>query len=188
MYDNKGIYRRGGFTQLFTNSCLGQLIIVVVLIVVVVLIAAYTVPSEERMVTDTTDAISRCIEDNKLSKCDRIDDGVRNVTSMFTDCDSAIVEANMELFNQYNRIEVYPHTLYSTARIHSNFIAEGVRVAIGIFGMVIPTVSYNDMVLRDAVIRKDYNQRIIINESIYDPDAPNPDDPDYGNTYNTYGK
>ncbi len=58
---------------------------------------------------------------------------------------------------------------------------EGIRVGIGIFGIVIPTVTFSDMILRVGPVRKDYNQKIIRN-TYDDEDLGN--NPDFGDTYN----
>lgn len=97
------------------------------------LFANLSVPTEDDMIYNTADGISQCINENKLSKNDRIDDVVRNFTAIFTDSDSASIINNLKDFDKYNRLEVYRHTFYSTARVHNNFRPEGTRVAIGIF-------------------------------------------------------
>lgn len=186
MNQDRGTYKNGGFFHLFTHSCLGRLIIAVIIIIVIAVIAMLSVPSKEKMLSETSDAIAKCIEDNKLAKSDGTDDLVRNVACIFTDCDSATAERNMEMFYKYNHIEVYSHSLYSTARVHSNYRLQGKRVSIGLFGIVIPTVNYGDIVLDNGVIRKDYNQKISIDTEYININAADPNSPDYGNTYNSY--
>ena len=68
--------------------------------------------------------------------------------------------------------------------IISNFNSRGARAAVGIFGLVIPTVNFNDFVLRNGPIRKEYNQRII--KQTITSDTYMGDNPDLGNTYNTF--
>ena len=64
---------------------------------------------------------------------------------------------------KYNRLEYYDHTLFSTIRLYNNYRIEGVRCAVGIFGMVIPTANFNDFLLRVGPVRKDYNQPVVTN-------------------------
>ena len=180
---DRGTYKKETFAELFYHSCLGKRIIMAVIVAFGLLFANLSVPTEDDMIYNTADGISQCINENKLSKNDRIDDVVRNFTAIFTDSDSASIINNLKDFDKYNRLEVYRHTFYSTARVHNNFRPEGTRVAIGIFGIVIPTVSYNDIVMTVGPVRKEYNQKII--ETNYD-DEYFGTNPDLGNTYNTY--
>lgn len=180
---DKSTYKKESFGELFYHSCLGKFIILAVIMAAGLTIAHISVPSEDDMLYYTADGISQCIEENKLAKSDKIDDWVRNFTAIFTNCDSATITNNLKDFDKYNRIEVYKHAFYSTARVHSNFHPEGARVSIGIFGMVIPTVSYGDIVMTVGPVRKEYNQKII--EANYD-DEYFGTNPDLGNTYNTY--
>ncbi len=181
---DRGTYQKESFGQQFYHSCLGKFIIAVVAVAVLTFIANLSVPSDGDMLAKTEDGISQCIDDNSISKNDRIDDVVRNFTAIFTGSDSASIEKNMTDFYRFNRIEIYRHALYSTARIHSNFHPEGTKAAIGIFGVIIPTVSYDDILMRVAPIRKEYNQSILNIE--YDSDDDLGSNPDFGNTYNTY--
>ena len=57
-------------------------------------------------------------------------------------------------------------------------------VGVGVFGLVIPSLDFSDFIMRMAPLRKDYNQRIIKNEFSVDGDPEQ--DPDFGNTYDTY--
>lgn len=181
---DRGTYQKESFGQQFCRSCLGRFIIAVVVVAVLFLIASISVPDDKEMLVKTEDGISRCIEDNAISRNDKIDDGVRNFTAIFSNGDSAEVAKNMKDFYRFNRIEVCRHTFYSTARIHSNFYSEGIRAAVGFFGMVIPTVSYEDILMRVAPLRKEYNQSIL--KVDYSSDVDLGSNPDFGNTYNTY--
>ena len=90
----------------------------------------------------------------------------------------------MEDFHKYNRVEIYHHTFFSTSYIISNFNSSGARAAIGVFGMVIPTVNFGDFILRNGPVRKEYNQRII--RQTITSDSYMGDNPDLGNTFDTY--
>ena len=79
----------------------------------------------------------------------------------FSEADTTKTTDVMDEFNKYNRMEYYDHVVFSTIRLSNNYRIEGVRCAIGIFGMVIPTANYSDFLLRVGPVRKDYNQPII---------------------------
>ena len=64
------------------------------------------------------------------------------------------------------------------------FNSTGARAAIGVLGMVIPTVNFSDFVLRNGPIRKEYNQKII--RQTISSDTYMGDNPDLGNTFDTY--
>lgn len=183
---SRGKYQKESILQQFVGSCFGKMVILVVIIVVLAIIARYTVPSDKKMMSETVDNIAQCIEVSKGVAGDKADDFVNNLTATFTDVDSISkkLKEQLEDFDRYNRIEVYPHTFYTTTRIHNNYRPQGTRVAIGIFGLVISTVNYNDFVLRTGVIRKEYNQKVFRN--IYSSDGYLGTNPDLGNSYDTY--
>lgn len=184
---DKSTYQKDSTAKLFFRSGFGKFCIVAMLIAVVVLIASMTVPSDSYMEEETMDAIRQCLEDKQTHQPDKVDEAVRNMLAIFTDADTAKTSEQMRDFYHYNRLAVYPHSLYSTARIHNNLHAEGVRVAIGIFGVVIPTVSINDMILRSAPVRGEYNKKII-KEVIGDDEEYYGDNPDLKHRYGPYKK
>ncbi|MGM9699705.1 MAG: hypothetical protein ACI3Y0_13855 [Prevotella sp.] len=182
---DRGQYqKKQPWVDLFLRSCLGKIIIIVILTGLVLLAAMYTVPSKAKMEQELTDDIQQCIEECQGNAADVSDDIVRNTMSIFTHADSIPDTETMNTFWNHNRIEFYPHTFFSTAYLYNNAIPNGKRAAVGIFGMVIPMLKYTDFIMRMAPMRKDYNQRIIKNEFSIDNDVEN--DPDFGNTYNTY--
>ena len=171
--------------QMFYHSCLGKAIIALGIFIVLLVIAHMTVPSEEKMRAEMIDDIYECIEANDSIHGDKIDDAVNNLFFIFTTADSTNINQEvLDLFRKYNKLEIYPHAFYSTAHIHNNFRPEGTRVGIGIFGIVIPTVNFNDFLLRVGPVRGKYNERLIKNT--YGDDGYMGTTPDLGNTYNTY--
>ena len=145
----------------FWHSCLGKLVFLAAFIGVILIIAAMTVPDEQTMEEEMTDNIRQCIEANDSIKTDWIDDAVNNVGYIFTHADSIPNQEILRNFNKYNKLEIYPHTFYSTALLHNNFRPEGIRVGVGIFGIVIPTVNFNDFLFRIGPMHKGYDQKII---------------------------
>lgn len=185
MRTNEGLYEgKETIGHLFLHSCLGQLIIAGGIIGLLLLIARLTIPTDETINTRMTDSILRCIEENTRNKSDGIDDAVRNITDIFaTTTETEDTLGVMDDFNKYNKLTIHHHTFYSTARLDNNRDMKGTRIGIGIFGMVIPTISYNDMILQVGPIHKEYNQPIIKN-AYEGEDLGN--NPDFGNSYNTY--
>ena len=160
---DRGNYRKQeSVAHAFSHSCLGRLIILAVIIGGLLIVAYFTKPDEQTMREEMTDNIAQCIEANDSIQGDWIDDAVNNVGYIFTHADSTDTEL-MRAFNKYNRLEYHDHTFFATMRIHNNFRPEGNRCGIGIFNMVIPTVNFNDFLLRVGPIHKGYGKRIIQN-------------------------
>lgn len=162
--DSRNSYRtQQSLPQEFYHSCLGKIVILTVFLLVLFVIAVITVPSDEKMERETMDNIRECIQDNDSIKGDGIDDAVANCGRIFSEIDTAIVDDKevMEAFHKYNKLEIYRHSFYSTARLRNNLSAEGIRVGIGIFNMVIPTVKYSDIILFVSTI-KNYNKERLI--------------------------
>jgi hypothetical protein len=158
----RGSFRKkDSLMSTFTNSCLGRIIITVIAIIVVMVIAFFTNPTEETMFAETNDNIRQCIEENDSLTIDGLDAMLNNIGYMFSEADTTKTTDVMDEFNKYNRMEYYDHVVFSTIRLSNNYRIEGVRCAIGIFGMVIPTANYSDFLLRVGPVRKDYNQPII---------------------------
>ena len=181
---DRGQYKKSPIVDLFLRSCLGKLIIIAVITGIILLIAKFTVPSTGKTQQELNADIKHCIEECQAKDADASDDLVRNAMSIFTHSDSIADDGSMDTFHKHNRIEYYRHTFYHTAYLFNNVIPNGKRVGIGIFGVVIPTLDYKDFIMRMAPMRKDYNQRIIKNEFSIDVDPEQ--DPDFGDTYNTY--
>jgi len=154
----------------FTHSCLGKIIILAIVMFILSIVAIMTAPKEEVMIAYAEDNIRQCLQDNDSIKGDAIDDAVSNIGRTFTVADSTLDNKEMvEACKKYNKIEAYRHTLYSTARIRNNRYPEGVRVGIGIFGLVISTICYDDLVLDLGPVRGKYNEPLIKDAAVPDP-------------------
>jgi len=145
----------------FLHSCLGKLVILAGICGVLLVIARFTVPDEETMMNEMTDNIRQCIEANDSIKQDWIDDAINNIGYIFTYADSIPNQEILGNFYKYNKVEYHRHTFYATTLLHNNFKPDGVRVGIGIFGVVIPTVNFNDFLFRIGPMHKGYDQKII---------------------------
>ena len=158
-------------SQAFMHSCLGKSLILLGILVVLLIIAYFTAPSDKEMREEMNDSI----------RGDQIDDYVHNIGFIFTKADTTkIAQEWREAFDKYNRLEIYRHTFFTTAYIYNNIRAEGVRVGIGAFGVCVPTVNFNDFLLRTGPVHKGYNQKLIRNGVIPDTDlGSNPNIQEY---------
>lgn len=182
---NKSEYHKETLAAEIKKSCLAKVIMLVAVMLLLMLSAKLTIPSDEQMMYGTLDGVCQCIQDSHGVPGDKSDDIVRNgIATVSHETDSAKKDTILADFKKFNRVEIYHHTFFSTAYIISNFNSRGARAAVGIFGLVIPTVNLNDFVLRNGPIRKEYNQRII--KQTITSDTYMGDNPDLGNTYNTF--
>ena len=182
---NKSEYHKETLAAEIKKSCLAKVIMLVAVMLLLMLSAKLTIPSDKQMMYGTLDGVCQCIQDSHGVPGDKSDDIVRNgIATVSHETDSAKKDTILADFKKFNRVEIYHHTFFSTAYIISNFNSRGARAAVGIFGLVIPTVNFNDFVLRNGPIRKEYNQRII--KQTITSDTYMGDNPDLGNTYNTF--
>ena len=157
-------------SQAFMHSCLGKSLILGAILAVILVIAYFTAPTDKEMRTEMNDAIMQCMEMNDSIRGDQIDDYVNNIGFIFTTADTTkVAQEWREAFDKYNRLEIYRHTFFTTAYIYNNIRAEGVRVGIGAFGVCVPTVNFNDFLLRTGPVHKGYNEKLIRNGVIPDP-------------------
>ena len=85
-----------------------------------------------------------------------------NLNNMFSRADTAKI--NKELLTSLkknNRLEIYNHSFFRTAYILNNIHPEGVRVGVGMFGVVYPTVLYKDLLLNVGPMQKKYKDGVI---------------------------
>ena len=123
--------------------------------------AYFTAPKESDMNAEMEDNIMQCLEVNDAVKGDAVDDYVHNLTFIFTTADTTYIPQDvLETYYKYNRLESYRHTFYSTSYIHNNMHPEGTRVGVGIFGIIIPTVLYEDILLEVGPVHKGYEQKL----------------------------
>ena len=182
---HKSEYHKETLAAEIKKSCLAKVVMLVAVILLLLLSAKLTVPSDEQMMFGTLDGVCQCIQKSHGVPGDKSDDIVRNgIAAVSHVTDSAKKDTILADFKKFNRVEINHHTLFSTAHIISNPNSRGERAAIGAFGLVIPTVNFNDFVLRNGPIRKEYNQRII--KQTITSDTYMGDNPDLGNSYNTF--
>jgi hypothetical protein len=177
--DNNTNYRTNeSFTQEFTRSCLGRILILGVIILVGMGVAYFTAPREETMNEEMFDNLMQCLEENDGIKGDVVDDYVHNLMFIFTTADTTVIpEDELKIYHKYNRLVSYRHTFYSTSHIYNNMHPEGTRVGVGVFGIIIPTVFYEDILLEVGTIHKGYEQKLnqeVINQPQDDDLGTNP--------------
>ncbi len=167
--ENTNFKTNQSFTQEFTRSCLGRIIIAGVILLVAMLVAYFTAPKEDDMNMEMTDNIMQCLEVNSENKGDAVDDYVHNLAFVFTTADTTMIPKDiLETYYKHNRLESYRHTFFSTTYIHNNMHPEGTRVGVGVFGLIIPTVLYKDILLDVGPIHKGYEQKL--NQQVIIPD------------------
>lgn len=167
--ENTNFKTNQSFTQEFTRSCLGRIIIAGVILLVAMLVAYFTAPKEDDMNMEMTDNIMQCLEVNTDNKGDVVDDIVHNLAFVFTTADTTMIPKDLlETYYKHNRLESYRHTFFSTTYIHNNMHPEGTRVGVGVFGLIIPTVLYKDILLDVGPIHKGYEQKL--NQQVIIPD------------------
>ncbi len=168
---NRSSYKKQSMTSEFTNSCLGKLIILAVIIVILLIVALMTVPSEAEMQAQMEDNIHECLQDNFETRCDPVDEVFNNIRRPFTEADTTFNDKEIvEIFNRNNKLEIYRHTLFSTARISNNLHTEGLREGIGIFGIVIPFLNYEDFLMTEGNVRGKNHDRIMPSNSVPEMD------------------
>jgi hypothetical protein len=185
--NDRGSYRnKESLFNEFRHSCLGRIIMTAAILGVIGIIAIITCPSEQTMREEMHDNIRQCIEANDSLTTDWIDDAVNNIGYIFTSADSMANSDAMTNFNKHNTLTYHNHTFFSTMRLYNTFKVQGMRCGIGIFGIVIPTVNFNDFLLRSGPMRKDYNQPIIRNT--YGDDDYMGETPDLGGIFEYDGE
>ncbi|MBR2292015.1 MAG: hypothetical protein IJ868_06875 [Prevotella sp.] len=160
---NRGGYRnQETATEAFYHSCLGKLIILACILAVLFIVGVMTKPTHEEMEKEMVDDILQCIEANDSIRGDKIDDQVNNFAYIFSKADTASINKELRTsLNKNNRLEIYNHSWFRTAYIFNNIHSEGVRVGWGLYGIVIPTVTYEDLLLNVGPMQKKYKDGVI---------------------------
>ena len=158
----------GGFKQnespiqAFYHSCLGKLAILGGILILLFIVALMTKPTQEEMEMEMVDNILQCIQANDSIQGDDIDDQVNNLNNMFSKADTAKIHKDLlKSLKKNNRLEIYNHSFFRTAYILNNIHPEGVRVGVGMFGVVYPTVIYKDLLLNVGPMQKNYKDGVI---------------------------
>ena len=163
---DRGSYRiKESLFRQFRNSCLGQAVIIAAVIGIGMLIANITKPSETYFMEETDDNVLQCIEEHDSLNVDWIDNVIANAQYMFTTSDSTVDSQMMRDFMKFNnQLRYHDHAFYRTVYLHNNFLPMGKRCGLAIFGMVIPMLDYNDIILREEIMQADTINHPIIKE------------------------
>ena len=159
---NGGFKKNESALQAFYHSCLGKLAILGGILILLFIVALMTKPTQEEMEMEMVDNILQCIQANDSIQGDDIDDQVNNLNNMFSKADTAKIHKDLlKSLKKNNRLEIYNHSFFRTAYILNNIHPEGVRVGVGMFGVVYPTVIYKDLLLNVGPMQKNYKDGVI---------------------------
>ena len=159
---NRDVYKRETLFQQFYRSCLGKIIILTVVLAVLYVGGVMSVPSDETMRQATDAHVQQCIQDNQNTKNDNLDEFFCNISRTFGTVDTTLTnKESYQAFKSYNQLDVYRHASFATAYLRSNLHPQGIRVGVGIFGIVVSTVRYCDLVLDLGPARGNYNEKLI---------------------------
>jgi len=160
---NNGSYKKQETAaEAFYHSCLGKLVILAAVLGILFILGVMTKPTNDEMEMEMVDNILQCIDANDSIRGDKIDDHVNNMSHVFSKVDTAQVNKDLRIsLNKNNRMEIYNHSWFRTAYIFNNIHPQGVRVGWGMFGVVYPTVTYEDLLLNVGPMQKKYNDGII---------------------------
>ena len=143
---NGGFKKNESPLQAFYHSCLGKLAILGGILILLFIVALMTKPTQEEMEMEMVDNILQCIQANdSISRADT----------------AKIHKDLLKSLKKNNRLEIYNHSFFRTAYILNNIYPQGVRVGIGMFGIVYPTVLYKDLLLNVGPMQKNYKDGII---------------------------
>jgi hypothetical protein len=159
---NRNFKKNESPIQAFYHSCLGKIAILIGILILLFIVAIMTKPTQEEMEMEMVDNILQCIQANDSIQGDDIDDQVNNMNSVFSRADTAKI--NKELLTSLkknNKLEIYNHSFFRTAYIINNIHPAGVRVGVGMFSVVYPTVLYKDLLLNVGPMQKKYKDGVI---------------------------
>lgn len=166
---NNNSYKKPTVASEFRHSCLGRFIIFAGILFILFIIGVFTVPSDSKMRWQMEDNIRECLQDNDSIHGDDIDEFFHNIRRIFTHADTTVNDKErLETFHRLNTLEIYRHSFFSTAHVRNNIHPNGIREGIGIFGVVIPTINYDDFLMSEGPVRGKYNERLIRDQKLPD--------------------
>ena len=148
----------------FRRTCLGKIVIALGIFIILLIIAWITNPSEKKMIDEMDDNIKQSIWSRDSIEADDLDIFVSNIGHTFTHWSDSVTEdmkSRLRRFNQNNKKDYYNHTFFTTMFINCNFKGVTKRVGLGIFGMVIPLVDFNQFVPREGPLPDYDNPKLI---------------------------
>ena len=159
---NRDVYKQETLFQSFYHSCMGKIIIIAVIMLILFVSAVMTRPSDEAVLKGADENVQECIQDNDSTKNDELDEFFANIVRTFATCDTTLTDKEMyAAFKKYNQLEIYQHDAFTTAYVRNNLHPQGVRIAIGIYGTIVSTVCYKDLLLDLGPVRGGYNERLV---------------------------
>lgn len=150
--------------KLFLHTCLGKIVLALVVFVILLVVALLTNPTDKKMRDEMEDNIKQSIWSRDSIEVDDLDIFVSNIGHTFTHWSDSVtidMKNRMRRFNTNTKI-FERKTFYSTMRLTCGF--KGVYeklVGLGIFGMVVPLVDFNQFVPREGPLPNYDNPRLI---------------------------
>lgn len=160
-HDSGNFRTNENMARTFTHSCFGRIVILAVILGIVLFFAKLSVPDKQLMTDEIEDDVRQCILAHDSIKGDWIDDAINNIGFIFTYADSTFDQSTWRTFQKNNTLEYFKHSFFSSMYIHNNLSMKPVRVGIGIFNTVIPTLSYEDLLMNVGPMQKTYRDGII---------------------------
>lgn len=111
--------------------------IILTAIAIILVIAHITVPSKQLMVSSISYYVKSDINDE----------------SPFV---SATDKDVSKMFYTYNTIDIFKHYFYSTAHIHNRYHTKDKIACIGVLGIVIPIVDWNEYIVKNGPVKRHY--------------------------------
>lgn len=141
--------KESAFKQ-FRHTCLGKIVIALVVFAILLIIAWLTNPSDMKMRTEMEDNIKQSIWSRDSIETDGLDIFIGNIGHTFTHWSDSVttdMKDRMHRFNENNTVAFYDNTFFSTMRLSYRLKDVNDKlVGIGIFGMVIPLVDFNQFI------------------------------------------
>lgn len=172
---NKDTYKRETLFQEFYHSCLGKIIILAAVVIILLIVGIITQPSQKRMFEESLNHVHQCLQDNDSTANDELDEVFNNIVRTFSTADTMLTKPEtMAFYRKYNTMHVYDHTTYSTCYLYNTVHPQGVRIGIGIFGVVISTIDFTDLVLDVGPARGEFNEKLMPTPNVEESFGDNP--------------
>jgi len=161
--NNRGSYRsQPSMVSQFFRSCLGKIVIAAAVFVLLLLIAFITRPSDEDMRAGMLDNIRQSIESPDSLVNDGFDVFLNNLSYTFTEAGPDVKQDLLNNFKANNQLIYYnDHAFYQSVHLFNNYEPTGIRCGLGIFGLVIPLVNFNNYLLREGPGRAYYDNPLV---------------------------
>ncbi len=111
--------------------------------IILLIIAWNTKPAHEKHVEEIRQSVADCTRDKVKQTTNLFVPSLGTLASTLMES-SDMDEDVMQVFDQYNKIRVKDSWFWNTGKIYNATHPHGVTASIGLFGMVIPLVDWDD--------------------------------------------